>query len=143
MAYNLKDLKIQKLSVIGAGQIGPDICLHFAKVFWKNDVQLVLIDISQQALDIAQAKVEKKIERGRESGTFKSQMADTMKNSILYTTDYSNVFGSNIVLEAATEDGNIKDMIFKQVEELTDESCLFLSNSSHMQPEVIFRNIAN
>jgi len=42
MAYNLKDLKIQKLSVIGAGQIGPDICLHFAKVFWKNDVQLVL-----------------------------------------------------------------------------------------------------
>ncbi len=143
MAYNLKDLKIQKLSVIGAGQIGPDICLHFAKVFWKNDVQLVLIDISQQALDIAQAKVEKKIERGRESGAFKSQMADTMKNSILYTTDYSNVFGSNIVLEAATEDGNIKDMIFKQVEELTDESCLFLSNSSHMQPEVIFRNIAN
>ena len=130
MAYNLKDLKIQKLSVIGAGQIGPDICLHFAKVFWKNDVQLVLIDISQQALDIAQAKVEKKIERGRESGAFKSQMADTMKNSILYTTDYSNVFGSNIVLEAATEDGNIKDMIFKQVEELTDERCLFLSNSS-------------
>jgi len=78
----------------------------FRKVFWKNDVQLVLIDISQQALDIAQAKVEKKIERGRESGAFKSQMADTMKNSILYTTDYSNVFGSNIVLEAATEDGN-------------------------------------
>jgi len=66
-----------------------------------------------------------------------------MKNSISYTADYDAIKGSNIVLEAATEDGNIKDIIFKQVEALTDDSCLFLSNSSHMTPEVIFRNIEN
>jgi len=66
-----------------------------------------------------------------------------MKNSITYTVDYDAIKGSNIVLEAATEDGKIKDIIFKQVEALTDDSCLFLSNSSHMQPEVIFRNIEN
>jgi enoyl-CoA hydratase/3-hydroxyacyl-CoA dehydrogenase len=70
-------------------------------------------------------------------------MAETMKNSITYTTDYEAIKGSNIVLEAATEDGKIKDIIFKQVETLTDNSCLFLSNSSHMTPEVIFRNIAS
>lgn len=143
MAYNYKNLEISKLSVIGAGQIGPDICLHFAKVFWKNNVEFVIVDISPEALANAQKKIEKKIERGRESGAFKDAMADTMKASIMYTSDYSHVKGSNVVLEAATEDGKIKDIIFKQVEELTDDSCLFLSNSSHMTPEVIFRNIAN
>jgi enoyl-CoA hydratase/3-hydroxyacyl-CoA dehydrogenase len=143
MAYQYKNLNISKLSVIGAGQIGPDICLHFAKVFWKNNVEFVIIDISPEALENAQAKIEKKISRGAESGAFKPEMAETMRNSITYTSDYDAIKGSNVVLEAATEDGKIKDTIFKQVEALTDDSCLFLSNSSHMTPEVIFRNMAN
>jgi enoyl-CoA hydratase/3-hydroxyacyl-CoA dehydrogenase len=143
MAYNYKNLNINKLSVIGAGQIGPDICLHFAKVFWKNNVEFVIIDISEDALAKAKAKIEKKINKGVETGAFKPEMAETMKNSITYSPDYDLVKGSGIVLEAATEDGKIKDLIFKQVEALTDDSCLFLSNSSHMKPEVIFRNIEN
>lgn len=143
MAYQYKNLNISKLSVIGAGQIGPDICMHFAKVFWKDNVEFVIIDISEEALAKAQKKIERKIDKGQETGVFKPEMAQTMKKSITFTSDYSKVKGSNIVLEAATEDGKIKDIIFKQVEELTDDSCLFLSNSSHMTPEVIFRNIAN
>ncbi len=143
MAYQYKNLNFSKLSVIGAGQIGPDICLHFAKVFWKNNVEFVIIDISSEALAKAKAKIEKKISKGVETGAFKPEMAETMKNSIAYSSDYELVRGSGIVLEAATEDGRIKDIIFKQVEALTDDSCLFLSNSSHMKPEVIFRNIAN
>jgi enoyl-CoA hydratase / 3-hydroxyacyl-CoA dehydrogenase len=143
MAYQYKNLRINKLSVIGAGQIGPDICLHFAKVFWKNNVEFVIVDISEDALANAKAKIEKKINKGLEKGAFKPEMAETMKSSIVYTSDYNVIKGSNVVLEAATEDGKIKDIIFKQVEALTDDTCLFLSNSSHMQPEVIFRNIAN
>ncbi len=143
MSYIYKNLNIEKLSVIGAGQIGPDICLHFAKVFWKNDVQLVIIDIAEEALANAQKKIEKKIAKGEETGAFKPEMAAKMKQSIAYTSDYKQITGSAIVLEAATEDEKIKELIFKQVEELTDESCLFFSNSSHMEPEVIFKNIAN
>lgn len=143
MAYQFKNLNINKLTVIGAGQIGPDICLHFAKVFVKNNVEFVIIDISPDALASAKAKIEKKISKGVETGAFKADTAEVMKKSITYSSDYNLVKGSAIVLEAATEDGRIKDLIFKQVEALTDDSCLFLSNSSHMQPEVIFRNIAN
>ncbi len=143
MAYQHKNIIINKLSVIGAGQIGPDICLHFAKVFWKYNVEFIIVDISDDALAKAKVKIEKKINKGQETGAFKPEMALTMKNSITYTKDYDAIKGSNVVLEAATEDGKIKDLIFKQVEALTDDSCLFLSNSSHMTPEVIFRNIEN
>ena len=143
MAYQYKNLNINKLSVIGAGQIGPDICLHFAKVFVQHNVQFVIIDISPEALANAKAKIEKKISKGVETGAFKTDIAEMMNKSITYSSDYNLIKGSRIVLEAATEDGRIKDLIFKQVEALTDDSCLFLSNSSHMQPEVIFRNITN
>lgn len=143
MAYQYKNLNIKKLTVIGAGQIGPDICLHFAKVFVKDNVEFVIIDISPEALANAKAKIEKKISKGVETGAFKADMAEIMNKSITYSSDYNLIKGSGIVLEAATEDGRIKDLIFKQVEALTDDSCLFLSNSSHMQPEVIFRNITN
>ncbi len=143
MSYRFKNIVISKLSVIGAGQIGPDICLHFAKVFSGSGVELVLVDISEQALDAARAGLEKKINTGVEARVFKPDMAAAMINSITSTSDYQQIAGWDIVLEAATEDENVKDLIFKQVEDICDSDCLFLSNSSHMQPETIFRNIRN
>ncbi|HJL77711.1 MAG TPA: 3-hydroxyacyl-CoA dehydrogenase NAD-binding domain-containing protein, partial [Candidatus Marinimicrobia bacterium] len=143
MNYNYKDLSISKLSIIGAGQIGPDICLHFSKVFSKYTVELVLVDIAEEALTSAKARIEKKIQKGVATGAFKPAMAETMTKSITYTTDYQDIAGSEIVLEAATEDEKIKNIIFGQVEATCDEQCLFLSNSSHMRPEVIFQNMKN
>ncbi|MCH7762643.1 MAG: 3-hydroxyacyl-CoA dehydrogenase/enoyl-CoA hydratase family protein [Candidatus Marinimicrobia bacterium] len=143
MSYNFKSLSINRLSIIGAGQIGPDICLHFSKVFSKYSVELVLVDISEDALANAKARIEKKIQKGVETGAFKPEMAESMRSSITYTSDYQNIAGSEIVLEAATEDEKIKNIIFRQVEEICDNQCLFLSNSSHMRPEVIFQNIEN
>ncbi len=141
MSYQFKGLSISKLSIIGAGQIGPDIALHFAKVFSKHNVQIIMVDIAESALESAKKKIEKKIAKGVEHGAFKPEMAEAMASSINYTLYYENIADSDIVLEAATEDENIKDAIFKQVQELCSEKCLFFSNSSHMQPEVIFKNI--
>ena len=143
MAYQFKDITINKLSVIGAGNIGPDICLHFAKVFHKSSVELVLVDIADAALESAKMRLDKKIDRGEKTGAFSQNMARAMKDSIRYTTDYNEIKGSKIVMEAATEDELIKDKIFKQVEAICDQDTLLLSNSSHMEPEVIYKNIVD
>jgi enoyl-CoA hydratase/3-hydroxyacyl-CoA dehydrogenase len=143
MSYQDHNISVSKLSIIGAGQIGPDIALHFAKVFADHGVEIVIVDIIEKALQGAKAKIEKKIQKGMESGTFKPQTVETMTGSISYTLNYQDIAGSDIVLEAATENENIKDAIFKKVEALCDDKCLFFSNSSHMQPEVIFKNVKN
>lgn len=143
MSYLNSSINISKLTVIGAGQIGPDILLHFAKVFAKNNVQLVLVDVAESALENARKKIEKKILKGAETGAFKPDVAEAMKNAIRYTMSYDEIKGSDLVLEAATESEPIKDKIFKQAESICGESTIFMSNSSHMQPEVIFKNIKN
>lgn len=143
MAYNFKSFNVSKIAVIGAGQIGPDIALHFAKSLSAFGVTVTNIDISAQALEKAKEKAYKKIQKGVDTGAFKLEQAEKMKAALTFSTDYENVKGCQLVVEAATEDENIKDKIFKQVELMTDENCIYLSNSSHMQPEVIFRNIKN
>jgi enoyl-CoA hydratase/3-hydroxyacyl-CoA dehydrogenase len=143
MAFKYKSLSITKISVIGAGQIGPDIALHFAKSLSPFGVSVIVVDISPEALEKAKTKAHKKIQKGVEAGAFKPEQAEKMKNGLIFSSDYENVRGSELVIEAATEDENIKDKIFCQVESLTDDNCTYLSNSSHMQPEVIFRNIKN
>ncbi|MDP1728317.1 MAG: 3-hydroxyacyl-CoA dehydrogenase family protein [Bacteroidota bacterium] len=143
MAYLFNNLNITKISVIGAGQIGPDIALHFTKSLYLHDVQIINLDISPLALETAKNKAWKKIQKDVEKGAITSDESEKIKSALIYSSDYENVRGSQIVVEAATENENIKDSIFLQVEKLTDDSCIYLSNSSHMQPEVIFRNIKN
>ncbi|MBK7129585.1 MAG: 3-hydroxyacyl-CoA dehydrogenase/enoyl-CoA hydratase family protein [Crocinitomicaceae bacterium] len=138
-----KNNELVKVAVIGAGQIGPDIALHFAKSLSSSGVKVINIDISDAALEKAKEKAFKKIQKGVDTGAFKPEQAERIKNALTFSSDYENVRGCQLVVEAATEDENIKDKIFKQVEAMTDDNCVYLSNSSHMQPEVIFRNMKN
>lgn len=141
MSYQYQEISVSKLSVIGAGQIGPDIALHFSKAFVNHGVRIVLVDVVEKALESAKAKIEKKIQKGVATGAFKPEKAESMKTSISYTLDYRDIAGSEIVLEAAPEDEKIKDAIFERVGAICDDKCLFFSNSSHMRPEVIFKNV--
>lgn len=143
MSYRFRSIELKKIAVIGAGNIGPDICLHFAKVFTADGVRLVLLDIASEALEKARERIEKKVAGGVKSRAFRPEQAEAMLAAISYTSDYDDIAGSDLVLEAATEDEGIKDAIFKQVENLCGDDAIFLSNSSHMQPEAIFRNIAH
>ncbi len=110
----MKQIDISKIAVIGAGQIGPDILFHFAKSFAEKKVQLVLVDIAESALQNAQKKIEKKIARGLEAQLISPELAVALKNCIHYTSNYSSIANSEIVLEAATESEPIKDKIFQQ-----------------------------
>ena len=137
MAFDFKSLSLRKLAIIGAGHIGPDIALHFARNLASNGAEIVLIDIVDDALVRAREKFERKVDRLVERGSLAAELAARVKGSIEYTTDYGRIAGANLVLEAATEDEAIKHRIFEQVERICDDHCILLSNSSHMQPEEI------
>lgn len=129
---------INKVGVIGSGNIGPDIALYFSKVLHRHDVPVVVVDIAEAALKSGEARVKGKIGRGVRSKSFKEDEAAAMIENITWTSDYSQLEGADFVIEAATEDRNIKGKIFAQLEDICPETAIMASNSSHLEPEVIF-----
>ena len=143
MAYELKNRTIQKIGVIGSGQIGPDIALHMTKVMQPFGVPVVVVDVAEAALTAGRAKLDKKIDKGVETGAFKPERAAAMKENTTFTSDYGALEGADFVVEAASEDLKIKRLIFGQLEGIVGENCILASNSSHMEPEVIFGEAAH
>ena len=138
MAFLFRGRSINKIGVIGSGQIGPDIALHFLKVLHSFDVKVVVVDIATDALEKGKAKLFKKVDKGGQTGAFKPDEVEGMKSHIIFTSDYNELKGADIVVEAATEDLPLKKRIFKQIEELVPPEAILTSNSSHLEPERIF-----
>ena len=143
MAYTILGRTINKVGVVGSGQIGPDIALYFSKVLHHHGVPVVVVDIADSALKSGEVRVKGKIGRGVKTRAFKQDEADAMIANITWTTDYTQLADADLVIEAATEDADIKKKIFTQVEKICSDETIFASNSSHMEPEVIFADMGN
>lgn len=143
MAYEILGREINKVGVVGSGQIGPDIALYFSKVLHSHGVPVVVVDIAENALKSGEVRVKGKIGRGVKTRAFKQDEADAMIANLSWTTDYSQLAGADLVIEAATEDVGIKKKIFTEVEKICSDTAIFASNSSHMEPEVIYEEVGN
>ena len=143
MAWQILGKTISKVGVVGSGQIGPDIALYFSKVLHRYGIPIVVVDVAEKALRSGEARVKGKISRGVRSGAFKPDEAEAMLANITWTDDYNELSGADFVIEAATEDKNVKNKIFSKLEQVCSHTALFASNSSHMEPEVIFAEVKN
>lgn len=138
MSFTHAGRTIRKVAVIGSGQIGPDIALYFSKVLSPFGVQTVVVDVVEAALQGGRAKLEKKVAKGVESGAFTAEQQAQIVGAVQWTTDYGAIQGADLVVEAATENKELKGRIFAQVEGLVGPDTIMVSNSSHLEPEVIF-----
>lgn len=143
MSFTHQGREISKVAVIGSGQIGPDIALYFTKVLSPFGVQTVVVDVSEDALASGRKKLEKKVAKGVETGAFSEEQQAKMVSSVSWTTDYEDIRGAELVVEAATENKELKGKIFSMVEGLVADDAILCSNSSHLEPEVIFADSAH
>ena len=118
---------MKNIAVIGAGTMGNGI----AHVYAQSGFKVSLIDISQQSLDKAIATITKNLDRL----IAKERITEENKNNTLYNittfTDMAKgVEGIDLVVEAATENVDLKLKIFKQLDELTADNVILASNTS-------------
>ncbi len=143
MSFTHQGRTLTKVAVIGSGQIGPDIALYFAKVLAPDGVKIVVVDVAQAALEAGKAKLQKKVQKGVETGAFTEDQQKQMLDHVHFTSNYDDIAGCELVVEAATENKELKAKIFAQVEKLAASDAVLCSNSSHLEPEVIFQNVAD
>jgi len=141
MPFTMFGRTIRKIGVIGSGNIGPDIALHFSQTLYSYGVPVVVVDILQTALDSGSKKAESKMAKGVEKKIYKKEDADAIFRNILFTTDYGKLSDADLVIEAAFERLDVKHKIFAQLEEACPKTAILASNSSHIPPEEIFPKI--
>lgn len=141
MAFTMFGRTIRKVGVIGSGNIGPDIALHFSQNLTSYGVPVVVVDIVQAALDSGAKKAESKITKAVEKKVYKKEEGDAIFKNILFTTDYGKLTDADLVIEAAFERLDVKHKIFAQLEETCPKTAILASNSSHIPPEEIFPNM--
>jgi 3-hydroxybutyryl-CoA dehydrogenase len=118
---------MKNVAVIGAGTMGNGI----AHVFAQFNHQVHLIDVSQTALDKAILTIEKNLDRqvAKEAITL-AEKQDTLNNLKTFTSLAEGVKGVELVVEAATENIDLKLKIFKELDEVTSPEVILATNTS-------------
>jgi 3-hydroxybutyryl-CoA dehydrogenase len=118
---------MQKVSVIGAGTMGNGI----AHVFAQNNFKVNLIDTSQAQLNKAMETIRKNLDRQISKGIITEEIkAKTISNIELLTSIAAGVKESDIIVEAATENIELKLEIFRQLDESAPPHAILASNTS-------------
>ncbi len=118
---------MKKIAVIGAGTMGNGI----AHVFAQNNFQVHLIDISQSAIDKGITTITKNLDRLLAKEKITQQIKD---NTLLHITAFTAVGEGvkevDLVVEAATENIDLKLKIFQQLDEAAPEKAILATNTS-------------
>jgi 3-hydroxybutyryl-CoA dehydrogenase len=117
---------INKLGVIGAGLMGNGIA-HVASL---SGIPVVLMDVQQQALDRALATMAKNMDRQVSKGSVSSADRDAALARIVTATDNSAFADCDMVIEAATENEEIKKKIFAALCPVLKPDAFLASNTS-------------
>lgn len=118
---------MKKIAVIGAGTMGNGI----AHVFAQNGYHVNLVDISQVSLDKGMATITKNLDRMIAKEVIdKAKKEGTLANITTYTNVKDGVNDTDLVVEAATENLDIKLKIFKDLDEICKPETILATNTS-------------
>lgn len=120
-------MEIKNISVIGAGTMGNGI----AHVFAQSNFQVTLIDVNPDQLTKALVTIGKNIDRQVAKGLVSEEEKTNTLARIKSSSDVAEgVKTADLIVEAATENVDLKLKIFKQLDEVAPSSCILATNTS-------------
>jgi 3-hydroxybutyryl-CoA dehydrogenase len=118
---------MKNISVIGSGTMGNGI----AHVFAQNNFNVSLIDVNPAALEKALATIAKiSIAKLQKEVLRKNKKNQALANITTYTSIAEGVKNAELVVEAATENQDLKIKIFMEMDAHAPEGCILASNTS-------------
>jgi 3-hydroxybutyryl-CoA dehydrogenase len=121
-------MNLQNIGVIGAGTMGNGI----AQVCATAGFNVTLLDISESALQKAVATVGKNLDRQVAKETLTPQQKQATLDRIRTSTDYSSLRDVQLVIEAATENLDLKLRVLQQIAAQVSDECVIASNTSSL-----------
>lgn len=132
-------MEITKAGVIGSGLMGSGI----AEVLARSGLDVVVRDISDEAVAAGRGRIEKSFAKGVERGKLSQEDADAALGRLTFTTDLQAMADRQLVIEAASENEEIKKSIFSELDGIvTDNNAILASNTSSM-PIIRFAQVTS
>ena len=118
---------MKNIAVIGAGTMGNGIAHTFA----QSGFNVKLIDLSEKSLDKGMATIASNLDRMVAKGSItEDDKHKTISNIVTYTDLQDGVVNCDLVVEAATENVNLKLQIFKDLNDYCDPKTILATNTS-------------
>ncbi len=122
----VSEFKVGKLGILGAGMMGAGI----AYVSAQAGMDVVLLDTDQANAEKGKAYSEKLLARQLEKGRTTKEKADALLARIKPTTNYDDLKGADLVIEAVFENREIKADVTRKAEPMLAEGGIYGSNTS-------------
>lgn len=119
-------MQINKILVLGAGQMGNGI----AHVSAQCGYNVVLCDLNQNSLNKAISTIDKNLARQVSKGTITEESAKETLARITTVTDFKNAADADLVIEAVTENKDLKFKIFHDLDHSIKEEAILATNTS-------------
>ncbi|WHX66992.1 3-hydroxybutyryl-CoA dehydrogenase [Peribacillus frigoritolerans] len=119
---------IQKVMVIGAGQMGSGI----AQVCAMSGYEVLLHDLKDEYVEKGLGTIAKNLSRQVEKGKMESEKKDAILSRLTSSTNLKNAAAVDLVIEAAVENMEIKTRIFAELDEITPRHVILASNTSSL-----------
>ncbi len=121
-------MKIKKIMVIGAGQMGGGI----AQVAAQAGLQVILNDIDMSMIEQRVAFIDKTLTRNVEKGKITAAEQQEILARLVTSTDLQDAADVDFVFEAATENMALKETIFRKLDEITRPDVILATNTSSL-----------
>jgi len=132
-------MAIESIGVIGAGTMGNGI----AQVAAVAGVKVTLVDVTDEALKRGVAKLTSSLARLVEKGKLDASVRDAALTRIATSTDYQKLAEVDMVIEAATENVELKTRIVRQIESVVKDETIIASNTSSISITALAATLRN
>ena len=119
---------VNLIGIVGAGAMGSGI----AQIASQAGHEVVLFDLSQEALTSSSSKLQKVMNRLIEKGKVTSDEAIAIQERIVRTTMVASLKDCDLIVEAVVEDLDVKKRVFKSIEEIASNEAIIASNTSSL-----------
>jgi len=120
--------EIKTVGVLGCGLMGSGIAQVCAAAGYRTIVRELSPDLIVRGRKGLQGSLEKAIERGK----MKPEERDAILSRLAFTTDVADLAGADVVVEAVTEDLDVKNALWTELDALCGPDTIFASNTSSL-----------
>ncbi|TGD88974.1 3-hydroxybutyryl-CoA dehydrogenase [Mycolicibacterium sp. CH28] len=120
-------MSIQRVGVVGAGQMGSGI----VEVAAKAGADVIVFEPTEELLNAGRARLTGSLERAASKGKISEADRDATLARLTFTTDLADMADRQLVIEAVVEDETVKGKIFAELDRIiTDPDAVLASNTS-------------